>query len=69
MKDVEGFTCDDCRFKVELNDCPWDFMYGETDYAEDCMDFRYTGFPETAFDYNGMAGTQENGGRKYGDQH
>lgn len=45
-----GFTCDDCRWKTERNACPWDFDYDEEhDYAEDCIDFRYVKFPETAF--------------------
>ena len=35
-------TCNDCRWKNEKHDCPWDYMYDEKDidYAEDCTDFR-----------------------------
>ena len=44
-----GFTCNECRWKTERHECPWDYMYEETDYAEDCMDFRNISFEETAF--------------------
>ena len=43
-------TCEDCRWKTERDQCPWDYMYINDDYAEDCMDFRYTKSPEDAFD-------------------
>lgn len=43
-------TCDECLWKTEKNDCPWWFMYKDTSYAEDCIDFRCTKFPEEAFD-------------------
>ena len=42
-------TCDECRWKVERNECPWDYMYADTDYAEDCIDARAIYFEETAF--------------------
>ena len=42
-------TCDMCRWKVEKQDCPWNFMYNSTDYAEDCIDFRNNKFVETEF--------------------
>lgn len=42
-------TCDNCRWKTERKECPWKFDYKDTDYAEDCVDFRNTKFPETAF--------------------
>jgi len=44
-------TCNECRWKIERNECPWDFMYdGEgINYAEDCIDARNINFPETAF--------------------
>lgn len=36
-----GFTCDNCRWKIELNDCPWDYDYDKAhSYAEDCCHFR-----------------------------
>ena len=31
-------TCRDCVWKV-VNNCPWDYMYDDTDYAEDCDDY------------------------------
>ena len=46
-----GRTCDDCRWKVELNECPWDFDYDKDHpWAEDCCDFRNVRFPEDAFE-------------------
>ena len=42
-------TCNDCRWKIERHECPWDYMYEGDDYAEDCDDFRYVNFPEDAF--------------------
>ena len=42
-------TCEDCRWRTERGECPWNYDYLETDYAEDCDDFRYNKFPETAF--------------------
>ena len=43
-------TCDDCRWKIERKDCPWNFDYDKDhDYAEDCCDFRNIKFPEDAF--------------------
>ena len=42
-------TCQECRWKTERGECPWNYEYNETDYAEDCIDFRYDKFPETAF--------------------
>ena len=37
-----NMTCNECRWKVERKECPWDFMYDEDniDYAEDCIDYR-----------------------------
>lgn len=32
-------NCDDCRWKIERKECPWDFDYEDTDYAYDCVDF------------------------------
>lgn len=46
-----GRTCDDCRWKVELNECPWNFDYDKDHpWAEDCCDFRNVRFPEDAFE-------------------
>jgi len=44
-------TCNECRWKVERKECPWDFMYDEpdVDYAEDCDDFRNIKDPHEAF--------------------
>ena len=44
-------TCNECRWKIERHDCPWDFMYDEerVDYAEDCVDFRYINDKNDAF--------------------
>lgn len=42
-------TCEECRWKTERGECPCDYDYLGTDYAEDCDDFRYDKFPETAF--------------------
>ena len=60
-------TCEDCRWRTERNQCPWDYMYTDTNYAEDCMDFRYTKSPEDAFDevaqeggYHGKSKSNEN---------
>ena len=33
-------TCAECRWKVERNECPWDWQYADTDYAADCIDYR-----------------------------
>jgi len=45
-------TCDGCRWKVEKNECPWEFMYKDTDYAEDCIDFRWIKDPKDSFSEN-----------------
>ena len=46
-----GRTCNDCRWKIEKHDCPWNYDYDEDhSYAEDCPDFRNVKFPEDAFD-------------------
>ena len=39
---VVNMTCNECRWKIEKHECPWDFMYDEDniDYAEDCIDYR-----------------------------
>ena len=44
-------TCNDCRWKIERNECPYDYMYDEedVDYAEDCIDFRNINLEETKF--------------------
>lgn len=42
-------TCEECRWKIERHECPWDFMYKNTDYAEDCIDFRHINWPHDAF--------------------
>ena len=42
-------TCDECRWKKERNECPWDYQYVDTDHAEDCIDFRCVRFQEDAF--------------------
>lgn len=43
-------TCNECRWKVERHECPWDLMYKGTDYAEDCIDFRNINRPYDAFE-------------------
>lgn len=45
-------TCDQCRWKTERGECPCNDDYKDTDYAEDCVDFRYDKFIETAFEVN-----------------
>lgn len=46
-----GRTCDDCRWKVERHDCPWNYDYDEEKpWAEDCCDFRNIRFPESKFE-------------------
>lgn len=52
MYEQKGFTCDECRWKVERNDCPWNFQYQGTNYAEDCIDFRYIKNEAEAFTNN-----------------
>lgn len=44
-------TCNECRWKIEKHECPWDFMYDEEDidYAEDCIDYRAIYTPSDAF--------------------
>lgn len=42
-------TCNNCRWKIERKECPWDYDYQNTDYAEDCIDYRNVNSPETAF--------------------
>ena len=44
-------TCNECRWKIEKHECPWDFMYDEpnVDYAEDCIDYRAIYTPSDAF--------------------
>ena len=42
-------TCDECRWKVERNRCPWDYLYKDDDCAEDCVDARNINWPDTAF--------------------
>ncbi len=44
-------TCNECRWKIEKHECPWDFMYDEpnVDYAEDCIDYRAIYRPSDAF--------------------
>ena len=44
-------TCDECRWKTERKECPWDYMYNEeeVDYAEDCVDFRNVNFKDSEF--------------------
>lgn len=42
-------TCDRCRWKAERRECPWDYDYEGTDYAEDCCDFRNVDSPQDAF--------------------
>ena len=44
-------TCDDCRWKQERHECPWNFMYDEpdVDYAYDCVDFRNIEDPNSEF--------------------
>ena len=45
-----GKTCDDCRWKVERNECPWNYDYDKDhQYAEDCCDFRDINLSEEAF--------------------
>lgn len=45
-----GATCDDCRWKIERHECPWDYDYdNEHPYAEDCIDFRNINSPESVF--------------------
>ena len=45
-----GRTCDDCRWKVERHECPWDYDYDKDNpWAEDCCDFRNINFSEDAF--------------------
>ena len=47
----EHMTCDDCRWKTERHECPWDYQYDkeDVDYAEDCTDFRNVNNPWDAF--------------------
>lgn len=42
-------TCNECRWKVEKGECPWDFLYIDTDWAPDCCDWRYINDPNDAF--------------------
>lgn len=42
-------TCNECRWNVERHECPWDFLYKGTDYAEDCDDFRHINWPQDVF--------------------
>lgn len=54
-----GYTCDDCRWKVERDTCPYkltmwmseDFYDYNSDnpHAEDCIDFRYINDPDSKF--------------------
>lgn len=47
-----GATCNDCRWKIERNECPWDYEYDEKHpWAEDCPDFRNIGSPHSVFNY------------------
>ena len=41
--------CDECRWKVERDECPWEFMYENSDYAEDCVDFHWVEDPRDIF--------------------
>ena len=45
-------TCDECRWNVERHECPWNFQYIDTDYAEDCIDFRDIYWYRDAFTYD-----------------
>lgn len=42
--------CQQCRWFVEKHDCPWDYQYIKTDYAEDCTDFRNIDNPGDSFE-------------------
>lgn len=42
-------TCDECRWKNERGSCPWNYDYKDTDYAEDCVDFRYIDDQKSVF--------------------
>lgn len=44
-----GVTCNECRWKTERGECPWDYMYADTDYADDCTDFRSIHLSQDAF--------------------
>lgn len=45
-----GATCDECRWKIEKGECPWNFDYDENNpYAEDCIDFRSIRHSESRF--------------------
>lgn len=30
-------TCNEC---ANYKNCPWNYLYKDTDYAEDCIDFK-----------------------------
>ena len=47
-------TCNDCRWKKELNACPWNYDYDDTDYAEDCVDYRSINIEGAKFNYEKM---------------
>ena len=42
-------TCNDCRWAIQRKECPWNYDYEGTDYAEDCIDFRNINYPESEF--------------------
>ena len=42
-------TCDECSWKNERDSCPWNYDYKDTDYAEDCVDFRYIDDQKSVF--------------------
>ena len=43
-------TCEECRWKTERGECPLDYQYEDTDWAEDCDDFRYIKSSKSAFE-------------------
>lgn len=53
-------TCEECRWKTERGECPWDYQYKDTDYAEDCDDFCYIKFQKTAFKESLLSKVNEN---------
>lgn len=44
-------NCDQCRWKVERKECPWDYLYDDdTNCAQYCCDFRHIEWESDAFD-------------------
>lgn len=43
-------TCNECANYAK---CPWNYLYNDTDYAEDCIDFKNVN--DTKEDENGSS--------------